>query len=149
MLRRLLLAAFLAVTPQQSHAGSAWPSFDISVLEIINDGASELAPICMVSVYDVGRPDMLLGKCMISFARKWTWNWHLVLQGTPDKFHVLHPIYGSPVIPYDIWDDGHHTTTSGWVGMWLPRNQGLFGGGVTHLIAKDNVGPNYVLIDAR
>src|SRR5215216_3777184 len=61
----------------QASAGSAYGGYDISVLELLNDGPSELAIICSLSVYDVGSADFLVAKGMISFARKWTAHWSL------------------------------------------------------------------------
>jgi hypothetical protein len=141
------LAAFLGLCvmlPAPAAGGSAYGGYDISVLELINDGPSELAVICPLSVYDTGSPDFLVAKGMISFARKWAANWRLVLQGTPDKFHVINPTTGGPITPLAIWDDDHHTTSTGWIGVRLRKNQGLSPGDTTWLVAKDNVGPNYV-----
>jgi hypothetical protein len=102
------VAAFLvacATFSTPASAGSGYGGYDISVLELVNDGPSELAMICPLSVYDHGSPDTLVAKGMITFARKWTANWRLVLQGTPDKFHVIHPITGGPITPLAIRDD--------------------------------------------
>jgi hypothetical protein len=138
-------AAFAA----PASAGSAYGGYDISVLELLNDGPSELAVICPLSVYDIGSPDFLVAKGMISFTQKWTANWRLLLQGTPDKFHVVNATTGGPITPVSIWDDAHHTTSTGWIGVLIRKNQGLSPGDTTWLIAKDNVGSNYVFIDAR
>jgi len=130
-------------------AGTPYGGYDISVLELINDGPSELAIICPLAVYDIGSRDSLAAKGVITFTRKWTANWRLLLQGTPDKFHVVNPRTGGPITPLAIWDDGHHTTSTGWIGVLLRKNQALSPGDTTWLVAKDNVGPNYVFIDAR
>src|SRR5215218_7207841 len=50
----------------------------------------------------------------ISFVRKWTAQWRLLLQGTPDKFHVVNATTGGPITPLAIWDDAHHTTSTGY-----------------------------------
>ena len=144
----VLLAGCATFAPQAS-AGSAYGGYDISVLELVNDGPSELAIICLLSVYDVGSADFFVAKGMISFARKWTANWRLLLQGTPDKFHVVNATTGGPITPLAIWDDAHHTTSTGWIGVHIPKNRGLAPGDTTWLVVKDNVGPNYVFIDAR
>jgi hypothetical protein len=146
------LGAFLAgcamfATP--AAAGSAYGGYDISVLELLNDGPTELAVICPLTVYDAGSPDFVVAKGMITFARKSASNWRLLLQGTPNKFHVVNATTGGPITPVAIWDDAHHTTTTGWIGVLIRKNQGLSPGDTTWLVAKDNVGPNYVFIDAR
>jgi hypothetical protein len=141
--KRLATAAIVTlITP--AVAGSPYPGLNIDTLEIVNDGGSALAPICTVLVYDPGHPNLLKGECIITFARKRTWDWHLLMAGPASTFHLVHPIGGHPVPVEVIWDDGHHTTTSGLLGMWIRKNLGLQGGDVTMLIAGD-----LVYIDAR
>src|SRR5215217_478890 len=128
------LLASCATFPPQASAGSAYGGYDISVLELVNDGPSELAIICPLSVYDVGSADFFVAKGMISFARNWTANWRLFLQGTPDKFHVVHATTGGSITPLAIGDDAPHTPSPGGIGVRIPKNQGLVPGDTIWLV---------------
>src|ERR1044072_1082723 len=100
--RRATAAIVTLMTP--AVAASPYPGFNIDTLEIVNDGGSALAPICTVLVYDPGHPNLLKGECIITFARKWTSNWQLLMAGPASTFHLVHPIGGHPVSVEVIWD---------------------------------------------
>jgi hypothetical protein len=131
-------ATAATVRPAQSQ------SWDRSQLELLNDGPSQLAVLCPMIVYGGGT----IAKGRISFQPKVTANWRLVISGFMPWFHVLDRD-GAPVTPTRIWDDAHHTTTSGWLGVSFPPCK-LADGDPTYLIARDPPGAdNSVWIDAR
>src|SRR5215211_3761680 len=85
---------FAFMPPGEVKAGSPYPGYTIDRLEIINDGATELAILCHGQVFEVGWPDHLKGNCVLQFARKTTWNWILRWSGVPQWFHTLHATGG-------------------------------------------------------
>jgi hypothetical protein len=119
----------------------------IDQLEVLNDGPSRLAIIAPLTVYGDGtQPNTpVVAKGKISFYPKRTWNWRL-LMGPPSNFHILDR-YGAPCTPYNIWDDAHKTSSSGWIAVAF-MNCALLPGDSTWLVADDAPG-NAVIIDAR
>lgn len=125
--------------------GPADPS-PLADLEVLNDGPSSLAVLAPMVVYGDGT----VAKGLLTFAPKRTARWKLVLQGSPDKFHLLDRA-GRPIPVTGIFDDAHHTRKSGWIMATFPRQTGLYAlrpGDPTWLVANDAPG-NAVIIDAR
>ena len=93
----------------------------------INDGNLGLAIICPMTVQSQG----MVAKGMVEFYPKVTWQWRLIIGG---NFHLLSP-GGLPIVPNGVFDDGHHTTHSGWIGAWLPPGHGMPDGTTTWLVS--------------
>lgn len=110
----------------------------IDTYQKLNDGPSNLAIICALTVQGAGA----VAKGMVDFYPKTSSNWSLTVGG-PSTFHLLTP-GGAPFTPASpgVYDDGHHTTHSGWIGVWLPAGHGLPDGTVTWLVTNDD--PNAI-----
>lgn len=131
-----------------SAAGSPYPGESIDRLEILNDGGAGPYTIAQLKVYETGDPGFLVATgILVPFARKAHPNWTIHMTADMNAYHLLHNEYGSPIKPYSIWDDAHHSTTSGRLRVYLPRNAGLKPGDVTDLVV--NSGNTPILIDAR
>jgi hypothetical protein len=129
---------------------------DTSLLELLNDGP---AGYIMANLIVYGS----VAKGKLSFERKTTWDWRLVLMPSPvNNFHLLNRA-GAPIFinASAIFDDGcwHKTSVSGWLGVHLPPYgttgddsrsaiNDLKTSDTTWLVA-DNAPNNPVWIDAR
>lgn len=147
------IAACLIASTVAAHAGSPYLGYTIDRLEIVNDGPSELAILCYGQAFDSGNPSYLIGKCRLDFARKYNANWTFLWSGQPQWFHSLQHVSGAPVMVGNIWDDGHHTTTSGWLAWTMPTGAGISAGDPAFLVANGPIAGqpnvNWVYIDCR
>jgi len=118
-------------------------------LEKLNDGPSELGILAHLVVMGGSVPYATgYAKGRLSFFPKITSNWRLVMRGYPAWFHIL-DVAGAPCTPSLIWDDGHHTTSSGWLAVAF-SGCNLTDGNSTFLVSNPVAGAdNGVWIDAR
>lgn len=115
----------------------------IDTYQKLNDGPGGLAVICPMTVEGNGA----VAKGAVEFFPKVTSEWRLIV-GAPHTFHLLKQD-GSPLVPVapGVYDDGHHTTHSGWIGVWLPAGHGMPDGTMTWLVTNND--PNSIFaIDA-
>jgi hypothetical protein len=137
MLRRSFLLGWGALAvPANAH------SFDRRELELLNDGESNLCPICDLMVVSERQ-----ARGVLHFTPKRTWDWRLRVDAASGGFHVLAPEGGAAKVEA-IWTDGQHRSKSRALLFVLFAPCGLKPGMQTILVA-DNHPASRMWIDAR
>jgi len=115
---------------------------DRSDLELLNDGETNLCPICDLMVVSERQ-----ARGVLVFSPKRTWDWRLRIDATQGGFHVLAPA-GNAVRVEAIWEDGQHRSrTRALLHVSFPPC-GLVAG-MNSILVADNHPSSRVWIDAR